>query len=131
MKTIQFEIKGVPVAKGRPRFTKRGFAYTPAKTKAAEKSIKEQALKYAPETPLNGALRLEMVFFMPYPKNTPKKRLIDGFWHIKKPDIDNLVKIVDAFNNMFWEDDSQICELGALKQYTTAEPKTVVTITQI
>lgn len=32
-------IDGDPVAKGRPRFTKRGIAYTPTKTKTAEEMI--------------------------------------------------------------------------------------------
>lgn len=128
---IEFEIKGIPVAKGRPRFTKKGFSYTPAKTRKAEEEIRRQALLFAPETPLEGALRLEMEFYMPYPKSTPKKRLIDGIPHLKKPDIDNLVKICDAFNNMFWKDDSQICELGSSKHYTIDEPKTVVRITEI
>lgn len=35
---IKIEIEIEPVAKGRPRFTKQGHAYTPAKTKNYEKN---------------------------------------------------------------------------------------------
>ena len=36
-KKLTIVIDGVPVPKGRPRFTKAGVAYTPAKTRAYEK----------------------------------------------------------------------------------------------
>ena len=37
---------------------------------------------------------------------------------MKRPDIDNIVKIVmDAGNNILWEDDSQIVHIDAMKQW--------------
>lgn len=36
---IEFVISMRPVAKGRPRVTRRGFAYTPKKTADAEKIV--------------------------------------------------------------------------------------------
>jgi Holliday junction resolvase RusA-like endonuclease len=42
-------------------------------------------------------VRLDSVFYIPYPKSTPKKNLIDGAFHRKKPDKDNFEKsLLDA-----------------------------------
>ena len=37
---IQFTVPGVPVGKGRPRFTRGGHAYTPEKTAAFEEKVR-------------------------------------------------------------------------------------------
>ena len=38
--TIKFTVPGVPVGKGRPRFTRGGHAYTPEKTAAFEEKVR-------------------------------------------------------------------------------------------
>ena len=98
---IAFTVLGLPVAKGRPRFSKRGFAYTPAKTKQAEEGFLAQAMRHAPEKPLEGALKLIMNVYKPKPKSKAKSVI-----HMTtKPDLDNYIKIVDALNGVFWIDD--------------------------
>lgn len=141
MKTVNFVIAGIPVAKGRPRFRVfRGFvqSYTPAKTKLAEKAIKEEFQKSYPDfdKPFNGPIRLTVRFFMPVPESISKKKksLLYGKSHTKKPDLDNLVKTVcDALNGVVWNDDSQIVELYETKQYAleSDEPSTCVWIEEI
>ena len=64
---------------------------------------------------------IEVVFALPYPKSTAKKRLIDGAPHYKKPDIDNLLKaVLDTLVKCgVTKDDNQICAVTMKKVYTT------------
>jgi Holliday junction resolvase RusA-like endonuclease len=101
-----------PVAKGRPRFGK-GFTYTPKKTKEFEKSAQALMRKQFWMQPLEGPIRMAIVFNFPRPAK-PK----DKSWHIVRPDLDNLIKAVsDAGNGILYSDDSQVCELYACKKY--------------
>lgn len=123
---------GNPIAKGRPKMTTWGGfarAYTPKRTVDAEKSVRRQAEEqWGGLSPLSGPLRVHVEFFMPRPKSMPKK--IPWEYHVKKPDIDNLIKLWDALNGLCWVDDSQICRLSATKRYGP-EPKTVIVISEI
>jgi len=120
---IIFFVEGIPVAKGRPRFTKTGIAYTPTKTRDAEEAFWLQSRVHAPRKPIEGAVRLELSFNMPIPKSREKaikEKVGNGEWvpHIIRPDVDNMVKLVtDAMNKRFWNDDSQVCVIIANKQY--------------
>jgi Holliday junction resolvase RusA-like endonuclease len=110
---IEFTVYGMPVAKGRPRFTKKGFTYTPKETRDAENSFLNQALSHKPEKPLECPLAIDLKIYMPRPKSKPKK-----VWAwTTRPDLDNLIKILDALNGVFWHDDSQIILFRASKHY--------------
>lgn len=133
---IRLTIPGTPVAKGRPKFRRVGNfvqAYTPAKTRNAEafiaKCFKEQVIKDF-KIPNKGPISLSIEFFMPIPSSLSKKkqRELDGGWHLKLPDLDNLSKAVcDGLNGVAWEDDSCVCSIVAVKRYDT-KPRTVVFI---
>ena len=131
-----FAIEGEPAAKGRPRFKVfRGhaMAYTPAKTKRAEQAVKEAYKSaYGDKEPFAGAIWLSVEFYMPIPKSLSKKKReeLRGRWHCKKPDVDNLLKLVqDALNGLAWKDDSQIVSCAVKKLYTYDDcPKTRVII---
>ncbi len=114
---MKFRVNLQPVAKGRPRFTTRGKfakAYTDAKTRDAEDNFAAQSVKYKPEVPIEGAIKLTLVFASIKPKSKPKKV---KHW-TTRPDLDNFIKLVkDALNNIFWKDDSQIIEVNAKKIY--------------
>lgn len=136
-KTIEIIVDGIPVAKGRPKFRRIGNfvqAYTPAKTKKAENYIKkcfqEQVKNF--EILPDCAISLALTFYMPIPKSTSKKKAKEmaenNTFHTKKPDIDNLIKLVqDALNGIAWKDDGCICRIDAIKCYGS-EPKTFISI---
>lgn len=135
---IHFIIYGEPKGKGRPRFYRRGNfvgTYTPEATRIAERSVFEQSLDKKPKTPMTGAILIEIEFYMPIPKSTSKKLKArmesNAVPHIKKPDIDNLIKsILDPLNTIYWEDDSQIYSIKAGKYYGKC-PMTKVWIEEI
>jgi Holliday junction resolvase RusA-like endonuclease len=143
MNIIRFSVAGVPVAKGRARYrhvkTRAGrefnTAYTPKKTADAEETFVARSLAFAPSTPFAGALRLSLVFVLPIPASLSKPKraaIVDGSTpHVKRPDLDNLEKLIkDACNGVFWIDDSQIFEVSKRKVYG-AVPRTDVTIEEI
>ena len=133
--SIEFTVPGAPVAKGRPKFCRRGgfvTAYTPAKTLKAEKVIADEFKKLWSQSqlPKDKAVTLTLDFRMPIPKSLSKKKQqeLSMQWHRKKPDIDNLCKLVqDALNGLAWEDDSCVCVIQATKRYSF-EPCTVVRV---
>lgn len=114
---IKFKVMGVPITKARPRFFRKGNyvgTYTDGKTKVAQDNFRAQAMPYRPMRPYKGALKLEVNFQMIKPKSY-NRRVV--FW-TKKPDLDNLVKLVkDSMNQIFWEDDSQVVEMNIKKRY--------------
>ena len=129
MKPIEFETRGIPTAKGRPRVMKSGFTYTPKKTKVAEESFLVQALNYKPERPIDQPIKIEMEFYFPIPKGTSKKKRETLKWYDKRPDIDNLGKLcMDALDGIFYLDDKQITDLNLKKYHTEDYPKTIVKI---
>lgn len=104
-----------PVAKGRPRFTRQGHAYTPKKTEMFEKALRLEARSEMAERGLSifkNALTIDLIFCLPKPKSAKRER------PTTRPDLDNYIKgVLDALNGITWEDDSQIVELTACKQY--------------
>lgn len=133
---MKIVIDGVPCPKGRPRFAVRGGfarAYTPAKTRSHEEVIRHAGIEAMNGLePLTEALRVTISFFMPIPKSTSKKDrqlMIDGdIQHIKKPDVDNMAKLVcDSLNEVAWVDDSQIVRMVASKHYSDY-PRTEIEI---
>lgn len=132
-------IPGVPVGKGRPKFsTHGGFpkAYTPAKTANYENLVK-LAFQQSGQRPFekDAQLRAEIKAFFPIPKSTSKKKraeMLDfTIRHTKKCDADNLAKaILDALNGVAYYDDAQICELFVFKYYGD-NPRVELSITEV
>jgi len=124
---VTMTIFGEPIAKGRPKVAMRGKfpqVYTPKETRQAEESFIQQAIKFKPETPFTGAIKVTIRFYKSRPKSLPKKYI---HW-TKKPDIDNMAKLVlDSLNKIFFIDDSQIIELNCSKEYSE-QPRTEVSI---
>jgi Holliday junction resolvase RusA-like endonuclease len=126
MMQIMFTIYGEPVAKGRPRFSTRGkfpVAYTPEKTKNYEFEVGMMAkAAMGASEPLEGALEAFIYVTFPVPASYSKKRteacLSDSEKHTKKPDLDNICKILfDGMNGIVFKDDSQITSIHATKVY--------------
>lgn len=123
---IKFAIFGTPVAKGRPRFARRGKfvqVITPEKTRGYEHSLISQAMQYKPSAPLDIPLRVELVFFFMPSVHSVKaalkaNRAIESIPMVKKPDVDNLIKSsLDPLNGIFWVDDARVVEVLAIKRY--------------
>jgi len=117
-------IPGNPIAKKRPRFVRRGkFVGTYNCQDTEEGKFKWELLAQKKDMPIiESAIHLTCRFFMPIPASISKKKraLYVGCAvpHIKKPDLDNLIKFVkDCANGVLWRDDSQVNSLTASKAY--------------
>jgi Holliday junction resolvase RusA-like endonuclease len=120
---IKLTIPGIPIAKQRARVTRRRFAFTPAKTIHYETYIKELfAVNYPKFEPLIGPIEVNIYAYFPIPKGTSRKNqeLMEAgvIRRDKRPDADNLLKILDALNGLAFRDDSQIVYASIEKRYS-------------
>jgi Holliday junction resolvase RusA-like endonuclease len=118
---VTFTLPGTPTAKGRPRFY-NGRAVTDAKTRAAEQSILSAWLySVGNREPHTGPVEVQITATFTAAQSWPKWRkqlAASGLWpHLSKPDLDNLIKVLDGLNSVAWVDDSQIFRVSASKQY--------------
>ena len=130
---FEFEVIGDIKGKARPRVnTYTCKAYTPENTKDYEMLIKQYfKLKYPRFVPLENRVAVKIVAQFKIPKTVTKKDkalIEEGFLSpTKKPDIDNIVKIVlDALNKMAFKDDNQITKLCVEKVYSEEEKVSIV-----
>jgi Holliday junction resolvase RusA-like endonuclease len=125
-------VKGAPIAKKRPRFARIGKGVRTYNAQETEEGRWLWEAGQQIKDTLGGPLKASFRFYMPIPKSTTKKArraILDGEnAHIKKPDLDNLVKFAkDCLNGAAWGDDSQVCEMVARKQYDE-QPRTEIVI---
>ena len=121
---IDFVIPGEPVSQGRPRFaTHGGFAraYDPKKSRDAKGVVKlcaQEAIQKAGFVePLTGPIEMMIQFGIALPKSQYRKRKpVARQWRTKKPDLDNLMKLVkDACSGVIFLDDNQVVRVIAEK----------------
>ena len=121
----KFIIYGEPKGKGRPRFTRAGTAYTPTQTRDYEKLV-QQSFRIANRgmQPYSKdiALSVSIEAYFGTPKSASRIKRSQMLSHsirpLKKPDTDNIAKIVlDALNGLAYYDDAQVVELILTKQY--------------
>lgn len=115
-------LEGQPQGKARPRFTRRGIAYTPARTRSYEALLRAAGQSaMAGRPPIEGplAVRMEAVFAVPssWPNVRRLQALSGAIKPTGKPDADNLVKCCDALNGVAWRDDAQLVDVRVLKRY--------------
>lgn len=134
---VEFEISGGPVGKGRPRFARAGNyvrTFTPEKTVSYENLVKLmyrtqcRNYRFGDDTPL----KMDIVAYYEIPKSASKKKILSMLAGIlmpmKKPDFDNIGKVVaDSLNSIAYRDDCQIVDGRVRKAYST-HPRVVVTI---
>jgi len=126
--TQTFTILGDPRPQGRPRFTRIGGfvkAYDPKQSRDYKQTLAAQLAAQSPEFIEQGkAVSIYVEFVFARPKSLPK-RVED---HVKKPDLDNLIKALkDAAKGILWHDDSQVVQLSARKVYGIT-PMTVIEV---
>lgn len=117
---MKFTIIGKPRGKGRPRFTRQGFAYTDKETRAYEKLVKISYDLCEDKKVYEGNIKIEIwANFVPIKSTSKKKyRELIGQPYNKKPDIDNIAKIIlDGLNEVAYKDDNQVVELVVHKTY--------------
>lgn len=130
-KVISLTVPGPPVGKARPRVT-RTHTYTPKKTKVYEARVAGLLSEQCPGfVPLTGSLSMKLMIMCPVPKSASKslKRcmLAGKIRPTKKPDIDNIIKIIgDALNGVAYEDDKQIVDVIAHKYYDLDPGVTII-----
>ena len=137
MRKIKFSVPGQPFGKQRPKFSRTGVyvkTYTPDKTVSYENLVKlmyQQAAKgkmFSEEE----ALDVRIIAYYEIPKSISKKKRKAMLEHrlrpTKKPDWDNIGKIVcDSLNKVAYHDDSAVVDAQVRKFYSE-NPRVDVTI---
>lgn len=155
MKTVKFTVLGEPTGKGRPQtkviYSEKRFKnkktgkvrntlvnnVTPKKTVIYENEVKEvyrlQCDNY--RFPDGAMLDMRIIAYYRIPKSQTKrnkelmkKQLLRP---TKKPDMDNVVKIIaDSLNQIAYRDDTQIVDCQCRKFYSD-NPRVEVTIKEV
>ena len=133
---IEFTILGEPKGKARHRTTKSGHTYTPKTTVDYENMvIRSYQMEYMGRQLLEGELKATITAYYGIAKSIKGKKRAEREKNIirptKKPDADNVAKIVlDSLNNVVYKDDAAIVEL-VVSKYWSNEPRVEVIIEQI
>lgn len=135
MRSIVFEVPGKVQGKGRPRFSPDGHAYTPSSTRLYEREI-FKAFKIAGGERLSGPLHVDIEAVYGIQKTATKaertRRLNGDELALKKPDLDNVTKVVlDALNGVAYEDDAYIVSIRAIKGRYEEKPRLIVRVREI
>lgn len=121
----EFTISGKPKGKDRPRFS-RGHVFTPKATTDYEKIVRETYYQSGgkpipPQTPIS----ISIIAYMPIPKADKKairaKKLDNKIPCFKKPDVDNVAKIImDGLqgSNAPIDDDCEVIYVSAQKRWS-------------
>ena len=123
---LTFAVPGSPRPKGRPRFTKYGHPYTPKATKGYEQQVRVAAMAALTKWRLEndgrhwnaqGPFGLAVFLF---------------FGDRRKRDLDNVLKsISDALNKLLYDDDHQLDEIYAVRDFDIRSPRAVVTVRRL
>lgn len=131
---VSIWIPGEPVSKGRPRFytSPKGkvITTTPGRTKTAEGVVRTFAIDAYNKELHSGPVRLRIYFGLQIPMSKSKKyqQSILNKPCLKKPDSDNMLKLIkDSLNGIIWKDDSQVFQTEIIKLWTH-EPGTMIEI---
>lgn len=125
---VCFSILGEPQGKGRPRFVRNSTyvrTYTPEKTATYENLVKLEYERQCGGARFRDDECVELIInaFYGIPKSTSKRKrelmLGEAIRPIKKPDVDNVTKIIaDSLNNIAYKDDAQIVDSTVRKFYS-------------
>ncbi|WP_280224962.1 RusA family crossover junction endodeoxyribonuclease [Nocardia farcinica] len=108
-------IPGAPWSKSRPRFSKRGHAYSKDDDRDAELRT-ATFIRRVVKQPYTGNVGLACVFYRP---------------NRQRVDTDNLIKhVCDAANGVLWLDDSQCTAVMGVIELDAENPRTVIAVGQ-
>lgn len=124
---VKFTVLGEPQGKGRPKFSRRGNfvkTYTPDKTVLYENliCIEYQRQCSGQRFPDKEPLAMKITAYYTIPASASKKRQqfmeAGRIRPTKKPDMDNIIKVVaDALNKVAYRDDTDIVRISLEKFY--------------
>jgi len=131
MNKIILEVRGIPKAQKRYKYAK-SFGHTYDPSQGDKSNLLNVVQDKAPESPIQVPMAVFMTFYLPIPKSMPKykKELIKSgkYHHGKKPDTENMVKLVlDALEGVFYTNDSLVYFIQSQKIYSET-PRTVIII---
>lgn len=135
----KFCIHGDPQGKGRPRFsTVCGHVHTrtPDETVLYENLVKtEYRQQVGVKFPDDAMLDVRIFAYYPIPKSVSKRKrqaMLDRkIRPTKKPDWDNVGKVIcDSLNGIAYRDDAQVVD-SMVRKFYGETPKVVVTIEEI
>lgn len=142
MEELKVEYKFVfpiaPVAQARPRATRMGKGirlYDPQKVHDYKRVLNTMAKEQFKQEPLEGQLRVHLMFFREVQKSLSKKerqlRLLGDHRPTLKPDVDNYIKsTLDGLNGVIWTDDNEIVSIKADKFYSE-DPRVEVYVEEL
>lgn len=121
---IEITVPGEPKGKARPRFNRQtGQVFTPTASMRAEHRIQIEWIAIGRPT-VQGPLRIEIEMILQRPKGhfrTNGELSTAGLrlpWPVKKPDWDNVAKLVgDSLNTLAYRDDAQIVDARTIKRW--------------
>lgn len=136
MKVAKLLIPGKPMGKQRPRFMRKtSITYTPKETINYETLVQQLYISKFKNLRFEGPLKMNIAAYFGIPKSKSKKaheRMLAGYeLPTKKPDMDNIIKIVaDALNGIAYYDDCQIVQCKVEKFYTM-DPRVEIEIQEL
>lgn len=140
LEEVVFIIPGKPFGKQRPRVVTRGSfstAYTPKETVSYENLVK-WCFTQASEGKMfseDAMLDVRITAFYEIPKSTSKKKRTEMLEHkirpTKKPDFDNIGKIIcDSLNKVAYHDDAAVVD-GLVRKFYSEQPRVEVQIKKL
>lgn len=132
-------MRGNPKGKQRPRMRwikGRKITYTPKQTTEYEKLVRASytavsKVFFEKDTPLEISITALFSISKSVSKKLKNSMLKGDILPTKKPDSDNIIKIVlDALNGVCYHDDAQICSIHFKKKYAEI-PATKIIIKEI
>lgn len=121
---IELRIDGQPRGKDRPRLGRGGRVYTPSATVLAEGRIRGAWLEAGSPRLPDGPVQMTVIAALERPKNHWRR---DGTLSAagersaaptRKPDVDNLVKLIaDSLNRLAYRDDAEIVDCRVVKRW--------------
>lgn len=124
MKQIKLDVPGLPVARHSPGFNRgTGIVYKNSADRIWQSHVRTYAITNRPAIlPLN-PVQLIIIFKL----KRPKALKTNEFFHTKKPDLDNLIKLIkDAMTQSMYKDDAQVFNENLLKVYDEKPGVTII-----
>ena len=114
MKLNKFQVEGIPAPQGSKRYVGNGKFIEASKYLPAWRATIEQECKNLFEEPMDGALEVELWFYLPRPSSVSRE------YPTVMPDTDKLVRAVNdgLTKGGAIVDDSRIVDLHAYKRYS-------------